>query len=221
MIVGYYLTGNVLQWLEPSLKSLLEYNRPEKVYLFTDTDTQIDGVEVINIAEQTYIKRSSPNWSSMFSWIVMARVCTAKFIQEDRILQLDADTIICDSLEELWNTDLEGKWFGAVNEDLGRYRPYGDKYINAGVMLLNLKQIREDHIDDVLIDMVNNRHYLYVEQDAWNQVKADKYVELPTRYNESFCCGFTDDPAIVHYAGIRDWFTNPNIPRVEYLNRWR
>jgi len=224
MIVGYFMTRNIYHQILPSIRSLLTFNRPERIYIFAeDDDIGIDlpeMVKVINISGQPYIKKSSPNWNSMFSYMVMCRVCTGKFIDDDKILLLDVDTIINDSLEDLWQTDLTGKWFGAVNEDRGKWKPYGDRYFNAGVFLMNLKQIREDRIDDVLIEMLNTHFFTYSEQCAWNKIKADRYVELPTRYNESFCCGFTNNPAVIHYAGIQDWYTNRNIQRREYLDRY-
>ena len=45
-------------------------------------------------------------------------------------------------------------------------------------------------------------------------------MKVAIRYNDSFCCGHVDNPAVVHFAGFPDWFINPYIPRREYLERY-
>ena len=48
----------------------------------------------------------------------------------------------------------------------------------------------------------------------------DKTVDLDPRWNESFCCGQSDNPGIVHFAGFPNWFTDPTVPRREYLEKY-
>ena len=133
---------------------------------------------------------------------------------------MDADTIICDSLEPIWDVDLDGKWLAACDEKLGRYHPFGEKYWNAGVMVLNLKQMREDNTTQTMVDYLNSFRQPYCEQDAFNFNTQGKVVELDTRYNECFATGYTDNPAVVHYAGRGDWYENKSIFRHEYLERY-
>ena len=33
-------------------------------------------------------------------------------------------------------------------------------------------------------------------------------------------CGTTDNPAIVHYCAISDWYENRHMPRRNYLDRY-
>ena len=61
----------------------------------------------------------------------------------------------------------------------------------------------------------------FIDQDVMNKYCVpDKVVSLPVRFNECSCCGMTDNPAIVHYAGCNSWFNNKYIHRAEYLAKY-
>lgn len=228
MIVVYAMTKNLYPYFRPTLRSLLEHNNPEKVYILAETDTLLydlpDVCEVINVSGyKKLFREDGPNFRSQFTWMAMMRAMYAEILPVDRVIQLDIDTIICDSLEPIWEIDLTGKWFAACPEYLSRYRPFGDTYYNIGVCVFNLQQIREDGVLPVIVSLLNTAPLFCVEQDAWNYfgLKADRIAQLPVRYNETFCCGTTDNPAVVHYAGYPDWTNNRTMPRVEYLDRYR
>ena len=87
--------------------------------------------------------------------------------------------------------------------------------------IYNLKQMRCDGIVPIMVKELETVKHRFVEQDVMNKYCVpDKVVPLPMRYNESGCCGMTQNPAIVHYAGIPNWFGNPYIPRAEYLAKY-
>jgi hypothetical protein len=72
-----------------------------------------------------------------------------------------------------------------------------------------------------MVRELNRFAYRFLDQDVMNRFAVpDKTVDLPVRYNECFCCGQTDDPAIVHYAGYPDWYCNPDTPRYEYRAKY-
>jgi len=52
-----------------------------------------------------------------------------------------------------------------------------------GVAMLNLKKIREDHIDDALIEALNTYWYRYKEQDCFNEFFRGHSLILPSDYN--------------------------------------
>lgn len=225
MKVIYFLTRNLYPYLLPAIMSLLDHNTVEKIYVCCEDDTfpyeLPPQCEIRNMTGQTYIKRSSPNWNNWFSWMTVIRPAMSKMLpDEDRVLQLDVDTIVCDDLTELWETDLGDNWIGMVNELNGPYHPYGPKYFNAGVSLINLKQIREEHADDRLIEFLNTTKVNYIDQDAWQLVGKGRVYELPQRFNESTSTSISDNPAIVHYVGIREHW-RPNTPRHEFYDKYR
>lgn len=226
MNVIYSGTRNLYPAMRGAILSLLERNPDAKVYVLAEDDDLPFEIpsehEIINVSGQGYFPAENPNMKSQFTYMAMLRVCTPEFIRDDRVIQLDVDTIVCDSLQPIWDMDLAGKWLAWCPEQFGRWRPFGPKYYNFGVAVLNLTQMRADHATQQLVKALNGIQYPYLDQDAMNQFAVpDKTADLPVRYNECFCCGYTENPAIVHYAGFPDWYTVDMPPRWWYREKYK
>ena len=226
MIIVYAMTRNLYPYFMPTITSLLEHNDPDKVYILAEDDTLPyclpDVCDVINVTGMNRFKES-PNNNSIFTYMAMMRVLYPDILPVQKVIQLDIDTIICDSLKPLWDIDLTGKWLAACPEHLSTYRICGDTYYNVGVSVHNLEQMRQDNVVPELVEMLNTKAFNCVEQDALNIIgqRENKFVPFPVRYNECFCCGETNNPAVVHYAGIRFWYSEEFMPRKEYLDKYR
>lgn len=224
MNVVYSLTRNVYDWLLPSVRSLAKYNPSARVFILAeDDDLPLDlpiKAEVINISGQKYFPNIAKHRSEAFGgYINHLKLWYSDLLPVNKVIHLDIDTIICDKLDGLWKTDVNGKWFAAVPESQTWYRPFGDKYYNMGVALFNLQQIRKDKKQQEMTDFLLNTNQPYADQNAWN--KFGKPAILDLRYNESKVTGKTDDPAIVHFCAIHDWWTNKKMFRREYLEEYR
>lgn len=221
----YAGTRNLYRDMVAAAKSLIYNDNPDKIYFLTEDDEFPEWlppqIETINVSRKGYFSPYGANARTEFTYMSLMRACYTKILKEDLVLQLDVDTFVEDKLDEIWETDMTGKWFSAVPEVQTWYRPYGDPYYNVGVALFNLKQIREDGVDDEIIRFLNETRVDYIDQDAWNCFKSDKAVIMPSRYNESFPTGFSENPAIVHFAGCKDWQTNPFTNRHEVLVKYR
>jgi lipopolysaccharide biosynthesis glycosyltransferase len=153
----------------------------------------------------------------------------------DRILYLDSDLIVVDSIAPLWDLDLGGHWIGAVTnvfqpnhvhrpEELGLAGP--EVYFNAGVLLMNLDEMRRDGRTEALLryGVTNARKLEWRDQDALNVVLGERRLGLHPRWNlmNSFYLfrrnarGFGRralrqafrDPAIRHFEGpdaLKPW----------------
>lgn len=228
MNIVYALTRNVYEWLLPSIRSLADHNPNARVFILAEDDEMpfdlpIDA-EVINISEQKYFPEIGAHRTEAFGgYINHLKVCYASFLPVEKVIHLDIDTIVCDSLEGLWKTDVSEKWFAAVPESQTWYRPYGKDYYNMGVALFNLAQMRKDGTQNVMTEYLLNTNQPFADQNAWNKFgyEQDKAARLELRYNESRVTGMTDHPAIVHYCSIPDWWTNTTMERSEYLDAYR
>lgn len=220
MNIVYAMTRNVYEWIIPSLKSLKEHEPKAKVFIICEDD-HIDGLpmqcEFINVSGQQYFPEWGANYHNSFTYINLLKVCYPELLKVNKVIHLDIDTIVCDSLEGLWKTDVTGKWVAAVPEYKGRYRPFGDTYYNMGVALLNLAQMRKDGASAKMAKYLNTVPQPYADQDAWHYFGLpDKFTPADVRYNESTVTGMTDKPAIVHYCGYTHWYNNPALPRAGY-----
>jgi lipopolysaccharide biosynthesis glycosyltransferase len=112
----------------------------------------------------------------------------------DVALYLDVDTVVADDLEPLFGTELGDHYLGAVDDvpaELGAdipgrvALPEGQRYFNAGVMLLNLAAMREDEVLPQLLArarFLGNRTWL-ANQDTLNTVLGGRCLRLDLRWN--------------------------------------
>lgn len=227
MNIVYALTRNVYDWILPSLRSLAETNPKARVFILAEDDElPFDlpmSVEVVNVSGQKFFPDIATHRTEDFGgYINHLKVCYSSILPVNKVIHLDIDTIICDSLEGLWKTDISGKWFAAVPEKQTWYKPFGDRYFNMGVALFNLAQLRKDKVQDEMIEYLMTTNQPYADQNAWNKFGTEqgKAEVLDQRYNESRVTGMTENPAIVHFCSYPDWWTNKRIPRREYLERY-
>ena len=240
-IAIYSGTRNLYAAMDAAEKSLVANSSVERVYFLIEDDEfphELPGiVETTNVREQHWFSPHGPNMKTQFTYMALLRVCYAKILPKaKRVLQLDVDTVVIDDIDALLAMDMREAWFAAVREparsvDLKDgttvrtdYKPWGERYYNIGVAMFNLEQIRKDRIDDFLIHALNTEHLDYIDQDAWDKYGNDRCIDLDTRYNESMVTGYTDNPAIVHFAGYGNDWMHPDFkwcPRLEHLRRYR
>lgn len=228
MNIVYALTRNVYEWILPSIRSLAAHNPRARVFILAEDDAlpfdlPMDA-EVINISGQTFFPEIAAHRHEAFGgYINHLKVCYPSILPVNKVIHLDIDTIICDDLRPLWETDVAGRWFAAVPECQTWYRPFGDKYFNMGVALINLGQMRKDKASEMMAEFLLTTNQPFADQNAWNKYGAElgKANVLDLRFNESKVTGRTGSPAIIHYCAIPDWWTNKEMYRGEYLETWR
>ena len=224
MDIVYAVTEGYQDRLIPSVRSLLEHNPDAHIYVVTETD-EVPGIpcKAINISGQTTFPEDGVNYHNRFTYINLVKVCYPSLLPLNKVIHIDADTIIRSSLLPIWNIELTGKWFAACPEIQQFYRPFGDVYFNMGIAVINLAQMRRDKTEKIMAGYLNEVPQEYADQDAWNKygIEEGKIVPLSNKYNSCWACGYNPDPAIVHYCGISDWWTSETMPGHEYLRHYQ
>ena len=132
----------------------------------------------------------------------------------DRVLYLDADLIVCAALDALWATPLEGAYAAGVEDSYIQRIGYdrelgltaGEPYVNAGVLLLNLRAMRQAGITERLFALSAASPLRFMDQDALNLAFRGHLRVLPERYNVTSDSlrrkvrPFRGHPAILHYT---------------------
>lgn len=152
----------------------------------------------------------------------------------DKVIHVDCDTVVCDSLNELWTLDMSEAVIAGASDCLSdSYKTNigltpEDIYINAGLLVMNLKRIRELKLEDKFLEYIekNSSFLTYVDQEVLNScVPVEEKRFLPLRYNsysilhyltykqlkqlrhvkhifpESEYTEAVQNPAIIHYTG--------------------
>lgn len=112
------------------------------------------------------------------------------FPEEDRVLYLDPDVLVMDSIEEMYNLDFEGNLIAGVIENLPWYHMKGsllseqDSYINGGMVLCNLEGWRKENLEErALIRLKDTTLNLNYDQGILNELCKSKVLVIPPKYN--------------------------------------
>ena len=126
-----------------------------------------------------------------------------------KVLYLDGDIIVQKDLTAIFNENIEDVYAGVVSdkptgaEEFRQY--YNNKYssyFNAGVLLLNLKKLSEDHISELLIEHRNSHEDRFMDQDTFNIIFRENVTYLSFYYNFQYHSwrGFDIKQLTEHYG---------------------
>lgn len=137
--------------------------------------------------------------SSRFPQEMYYRIFAAQYLPQnlDRILYLDPDLVVLNSLEPLKRVDFAGNLMAAAShvhlplQKLNEARlsmPKPSLYINSGVVLFNLKELRRRQSVQEVHDYIQayQNRLLYPDQDVLSGLYGDQILSLdPLVYNLS------------------------------------
>ncbi len=159
----------------------------------------------------------------------------------EKVLYLDCDILVRGSLKPLWETDIEECYVAGVTDTTGVFArssiglKANDKYVNAGMMLVNLKKWREDSIEELFFEFLKAKNWKveFNDQGVINKVcskgiklvspkynfmptyeryshrQLKKYIGSETFYDPSEVIEAKKNPIIIHFAGYafsRPWY---------------
>ncbi len=143
----------------------------------------------------------------------------------DKILYLDVDIIVKRDLNALFDYNIDNFYLaGVVDAELssgagvisGRascckddiyIKRFGEdsflkSYVNAGILLFNLKNMRNDNLENKLLDCISSNHLEFHDQDALNIECYGKILNIPNLYNIASYKDFSDNQVIIHYVDV-------------------
>ncbi|MDY4562839.1 MAG: glycosyltransferase family 8 protein [Candidatus Cryptobacteroides sp.] len=190
------------------LTSLLVNNRDVQIYVLTEGLTP-DNQKIIReevtdkggrveicIVDSSIVEKfpmPKENGVSHISRATYYRLLMAELLPStlEKVIYLDCDIIINDSIEDLWNVNIDnyaiaaslqvGYGYEAIR--LGYPIEYG--YFNAGVNIVNLKYWRDNNVRDSLMAYIaeNSDSIKYHDQDTLNAVLFDKCYHIMPQWN--------------------------------------
>lgn len=230
---------------------------------FNNSNIEINYINMNNVnmnLERFMDRRENYNYISIETYYRF--FIPELFPNYDKIIYLDADIIVLEDISKLYNIDIENYLAGVtkdININLTRIKKwniskginidyYFEKilnkktkdYFNAGILLLNLKKIREDNIVEKLWQFTEEKSPLeFQDQDVLNAVFENKVKYIDLRWNLSkdvkwILREHTDDkvkaeieevsknPFIVHYLGANKPWEYNNIYYYDFyfLDDW-
>lgn len=159
----------------------------------------------------------------------------AMFPQYDKGIYLDSDIVVPGDISELYQVELGENLLGAAVDpaivniaELTRHAELcvgveKNQYFNSGVLLMNLKKLREARIERRFLELFNKYHFdsIAPDQDYLNAMCSGKITYLPASWDAmpSEAEEPVEDPRLVHYnLFAKPWYYD-DVQYEEYF--WR
>lgn len=132
----------------------------------------------------------------------------------DKLLYLDCDVMFAREPELIWNTDVEDYEYAAARDHYGKLLLYPN-YINAGVLLFNMKKCRESGIFERARELIRKKKLLFADQSALIRSTTRRKL-LSQRYNDQ---KFLYKKTVIRHFSKRLFYLP--YPHVENVKQWQ
>jgi lipopolysaccharide biosynthesis glycosyltransferase len=209
MNIMYAADDNYAEIMAVSILSVIENNRNEKLHFYIVEDSiSSDNLEKLrtmietNGAKITFIKKpdirgklgvelKTLRWSDSAYSRLFLKELFGENTEVGKLLYLDCDTLIVDSLRDLWDTDISDCLGAACLECMSNMHKKiigakkTDNYVNTGMLLLNVRKWIDEDIEALVSEFI--RKYKgkteYVDQGVINGTVSNRFKLVNPRYN--------------------------------------
>lgn len=148
-----------------------EYNKEHRVI----------KVDVTDIYQREFA--NCPNEMAYCSPYTLLRLLADEIPEiPDKLLYLDVDILFNRPMELLYDIDIEDYEYAAARDHYGKFL-LNPNYINAGVLLLNMKKIKETGLFVKGRELLKTKKMLFADQDAIYRSTTKKKM-LPQYFND-------------------------------------
>lgn len=202
------LNSNYLNVLIVMLKSLAYNNKHQKfdVYVMNESLTEKDieylkentmkNINIIDLKINDKELEEAPV-TKRYPKEMYYRIFAAYYLPKKvkKILYLDPDLVVINKIDKLYNTNLDNYYFAAASHIWGILQTFNqirlrmnsnNVYINSGVMLMNIKLLRENQNRDEVYHFIkqNKSKLMLPDQDVISGLYGNKILPLdPYAYN--------------------------------------
>lgn len=246
-----YATANDYEYTIVSIMSILfraKENTFYEFYILVDNGFKYEDELIIKKYFDPYKKKCSVTFVSVGETFKRAylntdfiknptyyRLLLPQLLEEEKCIYLDSDTIVCTDLQELYDICVKDYYIAGVKapgyiaggkkDDYCKqaFLPDIKQYVNAGVLLMNLKQMRKDNLVKEFMRLYEFDMWGQ-DQDIINSACYGRIAFLPFEYNvmtkysewkismyegiflESELKRAWNNPKIIHYADrVKPW----------------
>ena len=172
-----------------------ELDIEDKNIIESGLDLNKFNIKMIKIDEEEV--KNFPQYQKRYPKEIYFRLFATKYLPEnlDKILYLDSDTLVINKLDELYNMDFEGNFYIATTHVKKILRKINEvrlridddvPYINTGVLLINLKELRKIDVQKEVCKFVenNSKKLMLPDQDIITALYGNKIKIVDAlRYN--------------------------------------
>jgi lipopolysaccharide biosynthesis glycosyltransferase len=227
---------NYIPFLDVALRSLIDNASKNYNYIINILNTGLkeDNMKAIKLLENDNFKIVFRNISDKidgirnklrnvyhFSVVMYYRIFIESLFPEyDKVLYLDCDIVVLGDIAELYNNDISNLYLAASPEEvMAEVKVFGDyvekaldvpvaEYFNAGIMVMNLAELRKDNIEKKFFEMINRfRFRVTQDEDYLNVLCKGKTKILDLGWNKT--------------AFKNEKFDDKNLKLIHYKINWK
>lgn len=178
----FYIYSMDVSHINPKYLILTDYMADilDKVAKKYNKDNKVIKIDVIDYYNKEFA--NSPNENCYASPYTLLRLL-ADLIPDmpDKLLYLDIDLIVNKDIRLLWDQDVENYEYAAARDQYGRWL-INPNYINAGVLLFNMKRMRETNLLGKARQLIRTKKLVFADQSAIIRSTTKKKM-LPQIFN--------------------------------------
>ncbi len=172
----------------------------DKIVKAKNPKSQVILIDITDMFRKEMMK--SANMKTHYTPYILIRLFSDKIKElPSKILYLDCDIVCYKDIKEIYETDISGYEVGVARDAIGRYF-INRKYMNSGVVLMNLDEIRKNNSFEKAREMVLKRPMAMPDQTAIYKC-CKKKIYFPDKYNEQK--KRKEDTIIRHFSMTIKW----------------
>lgn len=125
----------------------------------------------------------------------------------DRLIYFDCDMVVNSSLKDLFNTDMGESAIAGVRDINKRMLKKNPNYVNAGMLVLDLKQMRIQNLEEKFLEWTKEHidSIKMGDQEIINEVEKGRIIIVDDEWNvqsSNFTnrSSYTNNPKVIHFV---------------------
>ena len=199
-----------------------------KIMLYENDNIKIEFVNVRKNLEKLKNKLLTRDYYSNATYY---RVLIPNLYPEyKKVIYLDADIVVLDDLAMLYYINMKLYLIAGVAEAwFKKYKEFQDyatkviglsnykRYINAGVMVMNLEELRNINFENIFLHLLETVKYTAdQDQGYFNRICKGRIKYLKEYWNAGGYLYKKHNPKIIHYTVFKPWQVK-DMPNKEYF----
>lgn len=175
-------------------------------------ENRVVAVDVTKLYEEEFAY--CPNESAYCSPYTLLRLL-ADLVPEmpEKLLYLDVDLLFNRDIRLLYDIDVTGYEYAAARDHYGKYLVHPN-YINAGVLLFNLAEMKRTGLLEKARELIKTKKLVFADQSAIIRATTKKKM-LPQRYNDQ---KFLHKHTVVRHFSKRLFYLP--YPHTDNIKQW-
>ena len=245
--VFFAVDNGYIPFLSVALRSLIDNTSKENIYaikiLYTNVteenkikikkyETENISIEFVDLNKQLEEIKEKLYTRNYFSNTTYYRLFIPELYPEyDKAVYIDSDTVCLSDIAELYNTDMGDNLIAGIPDGVIQaidiFKDYVERvvgvadynnYFNAGVIVMNLKELRDYKFEEKFIYMLKIKFEVAQDQDYLNRLCKGRVKILDYSWNRMPVMGKTEGKInLIHYnLGAKPWYFD-NVVYQEYF----